>query len=135
MRRWPFRVILRYTLFQIPEILLLMLVLYGLQRWFSVPVWMLVTVLGVWIIKDIILFFFIWRAYDIPRSGRDPRLEGAVGVTIEALDPQGYVEISGELWKAQSQNKQLIPTQEKVAVVDHKGLLLIVQAHGSNPKS
>ncbi len=129
MRRWPFRVILRYTLFQIPEIFLLMVVLYGLHRWFSVPGWILVTVLGVWIIKDIILFFFIWRAYEIPISGQDPRLEGVVGVAIEALNPQGYVEINGELWKAQSKNKEFIPAQETVTVVDHKGLLLIVKQH------
>ena len=55
MKRWPLRVILRYTLFQIPEILLLMLVLYGLHRWFSVPLVILGAVLMVWIIKDIIL--------------------------------------------------------------------------------
>ncbi len=132
MKRWPLRVIIRYALFQIPEILLLLLVLYGLHHWFSVPLWMLGMILGIWIIKDFILFFFIWRAYEIPESGRDPRLEGAVGVTIEALDPQGYVEINGELWKAQSKNKQPIPARQKVAVVDHKGLLLIVQVHGSN---
>ena len=135
MKRWPLRVILRYTLFQIPEILLLMLVLYGLHRWFSVPLVILGAVLMVWIIKDIILFFFIWRVYEIPKSIKDPRLEGAVGVTIEVLDPQGYVEINGELWKAESVNNQPIRAKETVVVVDHKGLLLIVQQYKANSKS
>jgi membrane protein implicated in regulation of membrane protease activity len=134
MKRWSFRVIRRYTLFQIPELLLLTLALYGLHHWFSVPLWMVGMILGIWIAKDIILFFFIWRAYEIPKYGRDPRLEGAAGVTIEILDPLGYVEINGELWKAQSKNKQPIPARQKVAVVDHKGLLLVVHKYKENSK-
>jgi membrane-bound ClpP family serine protease len=128
-KRWPLRVIIRYTLFQIPEILLLGVVLYGLYIWFSVPMWMLVTIMGIWIAKDFIWFFFIWRVYEIPRSDKDPRLEGEVGVVIEPLNPQGYVKIRGELWKAKSEGDISIQVNAKVDVVDHKGLVLIVRPH------
>ena len=129
MKRFPARVVIRYTLFQIPELFLLIAVLWALQKWFTVPFVWLGTILVLWIAKDIILFFFVWRAYEIPRSKHDPRLEGAEGLAIEDLKPQGYVDINGELWRAQSVDKKLIKKGRQVEVIDHKGLLLIVKAH------
>ena len=120
-------VIIRYTLFQIPELVLLISVLYGLHSWFSVPPWMLWLILGIFVTKDIILFFFIRQAYEIG-SARNPRLEGAEGFTIEEVNPQGYVEVHGELWKSKSDDNKPIRAHQKVEVVDHKGLLLIVRS-------
>lgn len=126
IKSWPLAVIIRYTLLQIPEILLLILILYGLYEWFSVALWMLETIFGIWIAKDIIMFFFVWKAYQIPGVEKDQHLQGETGVVIETLEPHGYVKIRGEMWKAKSRSGLTIRAQQEVYIVDQKGLLLIV---------
>ena len=121
------KVITYYTLLQIPEFFLLAVILYGLHLWYSIPVWILLLIAAVWIVKDIVLFFFVRSAYEMRKHTHDPRTKGATGVTIEALDLLGYVEVNGELWQAKGEDKRIIPAGQKIEVVEHNGLLLVVR--------
>jgi membrane-bound ClpP family serine protease len=127
MKRWPVHVVIRYSLLQIPEFSLLIAILSGLHYWFAIPLWVVAIIAGIWLLKDIILFFYVWPAYEMPRNKKDRRVTGVAGIAIEALDPGGYVEINGELWKAQTEDNRQIRAGEKVEVLDQKGLLLIVR--------
>ncbi len=52
---------------------------------------------------------------------------GKRGVVIDPLNPEGLIEVEGELWKAVSKNRERINTGEKVRVTSHMGLTLIVE--------
>lgn len=56
-------------------------------------------------------------------------LLGKTGETLSALDPQGQVQINGELWIAESQSGK-ISQAEIVRVVKIRGLVLIVEPIG-----
>jgi len=127
MKSWIQKAVTYYTLLQIPEFFLLALILYGLHQWYSIQIWILILIAVVWIVKDVILFFFVRSAYEMKNHSHDPRTQGATGVTIEVLDLLGYVEVNGELWQAKSENKCSIPAGEKVEVIGHQGLLLVVR--------
>jgi membrane-bound ClpP family serine protease len=77
-----------------------------------------------WIIKDVILFPFVWRAYEknIPNS-----IIGSTGVAVDQLSPSGYVRINGELWRAKViENDSIIEKGETVVVKGLDGLTLTV---------
>ena len=127
MKSWVQKAVTYYTLLQIPEFFLLALILYGLYQWYGIQVWILTLIAVGWIVKDVILFFFVRSAYEMKKHTHDPRTKGATGITIESLDLLGYVEVNGELWQAKSAEKKMIPAGEKVEVVDRQGLLLVVR--------
>lgn len=54
-------------------------------------------------------------------------LIGAVAVVEERIAPEGSVLISGELWRAFSQNERVIEPQAKVRVVSAYHHLLLVE--------
>jgi membrane protein implicated in regulation of membrane protease activity len=95
------RLVLRYTLFQLPAIVVLILVIFLIRRWVEFPMWLAWGVVLVWVIKDAALFPFVWRAYD--RRGSDKLLSmvGQQGIATQRLDPDGYVRVRGELWQAE----------------------------------
>jgi membrane protein implicated in regulation of membrane protease activity len=87
------------VLLQLPGLLALIFLLKLIQRWFAIPEWLFWTSIAIWVVKDAILFPFVWRAY---YSGRpeDEKMRGARGIAKERLAPSGYVFVRGELWKA-----------------------------------
>jgi membrane protein implicated in regulation of membrane protease activity len=120
---WSKRTVLRYTMLQLPALVVLILVLIVLRQWLQIPVWSIWTFTLLWIIKDIILFPFVWRAYDSAASA----MIGARGTASEQLDPSGHVRIKGELWRARvSGDGQSIEKGRAILVMDIRGLTLIV---------
>ena len=90
----------------------------------------MVTITLFWMGKDMVMFPFVWRAYDQdPSKDSTYRMIGERAVVKENLSPRGYVQVHGELWQA-----ELIPgttaTVEKgqpVKVREVRGLTLFVQ--------
>ncbi|NLG65212.1 MAG: hypothetical protein GX537_06355, partial [Actinobacteria bacterium] len=92
--------------------------------------------LGVWILKDIILYPWLWRAYAYPDTDPLSELVGMEATAMETLDPEGFVRVHGELWKA-----RLAPTErrgsdgrrpalrrgERATVVGMRGNTLLVE--------
>ncbi len=129
-----FRTIIRYILFQLPELLLIFIAMQYLQYSFSITDFVKWTVILLWIIKDALLFPFLWIYYCNDEKGTVHTMIGKEGITNEPLDPAGYIHIGGELWKAETaENYPFINKGEKVIVVGRTGLkLIVVQADRSS---
>lgn len=121
------RVILRYTLLQLPGFILLALILFLFHSWFDIPVRAVMLVLGLWVAKDIILFPFVWRSYIPGEFSPLKALIGLQGVAVESLNPSGYIRLRNELWAAKiARGHFAVRTGETVQVKDVEGLTLLV---------
>lgn len=125
----PSRVYIRYGLLMIPGTVALILVLIVVQKWVLIPIWLWVTLILLWITKEVILFPFVWRAYDHTRSEVFHTMIGERGITRERLAPTGYILVQGELWKAEKMvNEPPIEKNKWVQVKKIEGLKLFVVA-------
>lgn len=128
-RPWPVRAVLKYTLLQIPAIALVIIIVVFGPRWFYFPAWIGWTIVALWILKDIILFPFVWRSYDSSIPDDTLTMVGKRGIAEERLSPVGYVRVRGELWKAEvARGDAPIEAGEPVRVRDIQGLTLKVEA-------
>ncbi len=127
-RGWSTRIIIRYGLLQLPAMALLLMALLLVQRWIDIPDWVFRGSIIVWIAKDVVLFFFTWRAYDWNGAGSNHSMIGARGITQDRLAPSGFIHIRGELWKAEVWGGgRPIEKRENVEVREIIGLTLLVQ--------
>jgi membrane-bound ClpP family serine protease len=123
----PGRVYLRYTLLQLPEIIILSILLYGVNHFFPLGkyIWL---VLLLWIIKDIFLFPFLWRSYDTGAGDTSQFMINKTGRAEGRLDPSGYIKANGELWKAhQDDPEESIEKGDRVLITKAEGLTLRVK--------
>jgi membrane protein implicated in regulation of membrane protease activity len=125
---WSARVVVRYALFQVPSAVLLVLILMLVRRWVALPAWFVWGFIALWLAKDIILFFFVWQAYDRDRVGSGRSMVGLKGVANECLAPLGYVRVRGELWHAEViRGSPPINRGGTVRVRGIRGLTLLVE--------
>jgi membrane-bound ClpP family serine protease len=123
--RWTARALWRYALFQIPDLCLLFLVLIVVRRWLDLPNWFTFGLILFWLTKDIVVFPFVWRAYDHPRVRS---MIGVKGFAEERLAPSGHVRVHGELWQAEVIGKTMrVEKGEAVRVREIDGLRLLVE--------
>ena len=105
---------------------MLILILILLQYWVNIPTWAVWMFISLWIIMDVILYPFIWRAYEKSNS---TSMIGLKGTAVDHLAPSGHVRIKGELWRAKvTQSNSTIQKGEIVTVKRLDGLTLIVQS-------
>ena len=117
------RVILRYILFQIPAIILVLVIVLWLYYSAIISDYIVIITIILWVLKDLILFFFVWKAYDV--SSDIPLAEK--GISIEDLDPDGYIEVGSELWRATTGDESVrIDKGTRVIIKSAKGLTLTV---------
>ena len=122
------RILLRYTLFQIPDLVLLGLALAIAVRWWEMSNTVAYALFGLWLLKDILMFPVMRVAYE-PGAGAHDRLTGATGIAREVLDPMGYVMIGSELWNAEVvAGAEPISAGSAVRVVNLRGLTLLVES-------
>ena len=104
------------------------LILLIAREWITIPFWLFCSIIGVVIVKDIVMFPFVWRAYDTGRPGISRSMTGARGIAVERLAPTGFIDVQGELWKAECIGKEpLVEKGEIVIVKKRKGLKLFVE--------
>jgi membrane protein implicated in regulation of membrane protease activity len=122
------RVIIKYASFHLAELALLVLALIVLKQFISISTWLTITILVVWILKDIVIFTKVWRAYEFGDNNPLNELIGLEATVIVGLNPVGYVRARGELWKAEVRNP-LYPAKkgDRTRVIDIKGMTLIVE--------
>jgi len=121
------RIVVRYTLLQLPAIVLLILMLIFVQRWVSLPAWFIWGLIAFWIAKDVVLFPLTWRAYDRSHKGYANSMIGLQGIAENRLAPSGYIHVRGELWQAEvAQNSGPIEKGESVRIYGNRGLTLLV---------
>lgn len=100
-KKIPAAVYLRYTLLNLPGLAGFILVLLLVQRWLALPEWLSWVLIAGWIVKDVVLLPVVWRAYDWDASNATGTLVGERGITKRRLDRTGYIQVRGELWKAE----------------------------------
>jgi membrane protein implicated in regulation of membrane protease activity len=123
------KIIIRYALLQIPELILIIIGLNLVRIWVDLADWFFWIIILVMVIKDIILFPFLWRAYDWDNPKNRNSLLGVRGIARERLTPNGYIFINGELWMAEPTDKGIIiEKDEPVIVTGVQGLTLFVKS-------
>ena len=101
IRNIPSRVYFRYGLLMIPGTIALVLVLIVIRHWVMIPLWLFGTIVVFSIAKDVIMFPFVWQAYDQKTSTISGSMIGRRGIAIKQLAPAGYIKVGGELWQAE----------------------------------
>jgi membrane protein implicated in regulation of membrane protease activity len=125
-QKYSRRAVLRYSLIQLPELILMALVLALLGQWIHLPVWIVLVLISLLVIVNIIMFPFVWRAYD---KGDSNPMFGTKAIAVDRLSPSGYVRIKGEMWRANViEGGSFIKKGEVVTVTDIRGLTLLVQS-------
>ena len=127
-RMWLSRVLLKYSLIQLPALVVIVFILMLVRQRISIPLWLVWCLIGLWIIKDLILYPFVWRAYDWEPSGEGDMMTGFRGIAKERIDPSGYIIVRGELWQARViENGVAIEKGESVLVKAREGLALRIE--------
>jgi membrane-bound ClpP family serine protease len=123
------RVFARYLAFEAPSWALLLVVLVVLVRVWDLSVSAAALVLALWVAKDVALFPVLRIAYEPGGgSGGAENLIGAVGTVSADLDPEGWVRIGAERWRARVARPHApVLTGATVRVVAVEGLLLRVE--------
>jgi membrane-bound ClpP family serine protease len=93
-------VYVRYISLQLIELAVVILILLVVRQWWMFSDWLFWGLVLGWVIKDAVLFPFVWRAYDQDAPSTAGSMIGERGVAKSMLDPSGYVQVRGELWKA-----------------------------------
>jgi membrane protein implicated in regulation of membrane protease activity len=124
------RTALKYALVQLPSALLVTVVAFGLHLWAGLPGWLVWASVAAWIVKDILLFPTVRRAYEAGEIAPGSSMVGACGTARERLAPDGYVQMRGELWQAEVQGGKPVEAGQKVRVLRLRGLVLLVEPAG-----
>jgi membrane-bound ClpP family serine protease len=122
------RTLLRYTLFQIPDLILLSLGVAAAVRWWGLPVLAAYGLVALWLVKDVIMFPILRVAYESESGSGVDAIRGALGVVTQSLAPVGYVRLGSELWKAELVSGcGPVAEGSAIRVVEVHGLTLIVE--------
>jgi membrane protein implicated in regulation of membrane protease activity len=114
-------------LFQVPGWLIDIAVLWALMEWWGLPLWAAAAVLALLVVKDFVLYPFLKVGYETASKSGVERLIGEQGVVKQRLDPEGYVLVHGELWKARAALPGTpFDPGTRVSIEAADGMLLIV---------
>ena len=119
--------VIRYILYQLPELAVLIVALFLIKQWIKVSDLILYGIISAWVIKDVILFFYTWKAY-IPEK-KDIMI-GKQGIALERIIDSGYIKINGEQWSALNRSSVPLEKGSEILVVERKGLTLYVMPSG-----
>jgi len=89
----------------------------------------LLLVVLAWLVKDVALFPFVWRAYADDVTGFSFSPVGRRGVVVSRLAPTGMVRVRGELWRASTVTDAApLEVGADVRVLEAQGLALTVES-------
>ncbi|MCU0668958.1 MAG: NfeD family protein [Myxococcota bacterium] len=121
------RTLLRYAAFQVPGWLLVGAAAWAAVHWFGVATWMALAGVGLFVLKDALLFPLLRRSYE--RDGRTHGPVGEHGVVEDAIDGEGWVRVGAERWRARvAGGSAPIERGARVRIVAVHGLTLHVEA-------
>lgn len=118
------RIIIRYSLFQIPGLIIIFIVLVFIKRWIEIPSIVFWGIILAWVVKDIVLFFYTWGAYQVEKKDR---MIGMHGITMDNVIESGYISVNGERWRAVNQGNEPVEKGKTVRIHDRKGLTLFIK--------
>ncbi len=115
-------------MFQIPGILILIILALFFHYIVEVPAWSIWLLAGAWLIKELITVPFTWRLYIRPRLSPTELMLDQEGIAINKLDPDGFVRFNSEIWQAEAVDPHtVIEKGETVKIRDIRGMRLIVE--------
>jgi membrane protein implicated in regulation of membrane protease activity len=118
---------IKYSLLQLPSLAAFVLILALVRQWLEVPTNLIWGLFGFWVLKDIVLFPFLWRHYDPNQFSDRFQMIGRKGFALTRLNPDGYVQVQGERWQAGIYNDLVsIDQGEAIRVKSINGLKLTV---------
>jgi len=120
------RAVTKYLAVQIPGWLAWAVVLGAFWEWRIIPAWVVGVLLGLYVVKDVVMFPFVRRAYETNTQHGPAQLVGAVGTACDRLNPTGYVRVRGELWRAESTDAEPIEVGASVRIIGASGYTLRV---------
>jgi membrane-bound ClpP family serine protease len=104
-----------------------------LQGYGLVSVSLAWSLIGLWVLKEAVLYPFLWHAYEGKYSDDLNPLIGVDAIAQQRLDPDGYIRVRGELWRAElKQGCQPVEKDGKVRVCAIHGLILSVEPESDN---
>ncbi|MCR4403930.1 MAG: hypothetical protein NUW06_01310 [Candidatus Acetothermia bacterium] len=125
-----------YMLLELGELLGIILLIVVITQFIRIPVWLAVAIPAGKLLKFLLVY------PSVRRAGRQPVATGLEsllhkrGVVVDPLDPEGYVEIRGELWRARSIGSSLAPgAQVEVCGLDRTRLLVKEASDPERPRS
>jgi len=123
------RVFARYLAFEAPSWVLLVVVLVVLVRVWDLSLRVAALMLALWVVKDLALFPALRIAYEpAGGSGGAENLIGTLGTVSVDLDPEGWVRIGAERWRARvARDQSPLPAGAAVRVTSVNGLMLRVE--------
>ena len=105
----------KYLVLQIPGLIFVGLVLGYLVRAADLSLHTAALLLALWVAKDLALFPFVRIGYERGNPSATEGLIGALGTTQQRLDPEGYVRVGAELWRARVRS-ELAPIELGAAI-------------------
>jgi membrane-bound serine protease (ClpP class) len=129
---------LRYAALQIPGLLLASVFSWLAIDWFDVPRWAAGLAILLWIIKDAVMFPFVWRAYSVRTDGGLHDVRGRIGTVEEALAPHGRVRVGSEHWRATAApdaGSIAEGTRVRVVALDGLKITVVPEPHDATPSA
>ena len=123
----------RYILFQIPGWILMILLLGTAHRWLGLSLPAAAGLFLLFVAKDFVIYPYVRKAYEIDNRTGAELLIGMTGVTQHVLDPEGYVMVKGELWRAVAATPEQPIPQNTTVVIQAVSELTLVVAPRENP--
>ncbi len=122
------RVFFRYALLQLPgQVLVFAGVVFAVRRGWLGWGWGAAGI-AFWVAKDLALFPWLRSAYEPGDHDPSSALRGRLGRARDALEPEGYVALGGELWRAErATDSPPVASGDPIRVRDIHGLKLIVE--------
>jgi membrane-bound serine protease (ClpP class) len=116
-----------YVLLELGELLLIIIILIVISRFIHIPLWIAIAIPVGKLLKFVIVYPFVRQSLRQPVYSGIESLIGGQGLAVEALDPEGYVNVRGELWRAISAGGP-IPAGAEIKVCELDGTKLVVKA-------
>lgn len=121
----------KYTLLQIPGWIVTVAVLAIPFELGFLSFRIAAILFGLLLLKDVVVYPFVRRAYEPVSSNRVEELIGHLAEVRQDLSPQGYVRLRGELWWAVAEAAgDSIAAGDRVRVVGVRGFTLLVEPAG-----
>jgi membrane-bound serine protease (ClpP class) len=114
-----------YVLLELGELLGIILLIIVIAQFVRIPLWLAIAIPAGKFLKFLLVY------PSVRRTGRQPVATGLEsllrkrGLVVDPLDPEGYVKIGGELWRARTISTPIAPGKEvEVCGLDRTRLLV-----------
>lgn len=117
----------KYVLLQLPGWTAAVAVMAWLWSRGTVSGVVAVLAVGIWVVKDFVLYPWLRIAYEPPRPSGVEALIGETAIVRRRLTPTGMVRIRGEIWRAEAVDSEPVEAGTEVRVERAEGLRLFVR--------